>query len=67
MTGVAVVGYVVIIGALIVVTVLGLRWTRLRPGERRKTQFDYPDVGGLRRAWKRTDNPGGGGPGDPDL
>jgi hypothetical protein len=40
----AVVGYVVIIGGLVAVVVLGLRWTRLRPGERRKTQYDYsPD------------------------
>jgi hypothetical protein len=60
----AVVGYVVIIGGLVAVSVLGLRWTRLRPGERRKTQFDNRGVDGLREAWKRIDIPPGG-PGDP--
>jgi hypothetical protein len=39
---VAVVGYVVIFGILAVVTVLGLRWTRLRPGERRSTVYENP-------------------------
>lgn len=60
----AVVGYVVIIGGLVAVSVLGLRWTRLRPGEHRKTQFENPGVTSLREAWKRIDIPPGG-PGDP--
>jgi hypothetical protein len=38
-------------------TMLGLRWTRLRPGERRKTVFDNPGVSSMREVWKRIDLP----------
>jgi hypothetical protein len=44
---VAIVGYVVIFGALIALAVLGLRWTRLRPGERRETVDDNPGAPSL--------------------
>ena len=62
----AVVGYIVIIGGIAAIGVLGFRWTRLRPGERRKNVFDNPGVPGLGDAWKRIDLPGAV-PGDPII
>ena len=62
----AVVGYLVIIGGIVTMGVLGFRWTRLRPGERRKTVFDNPGVSSLREARKRIDLPGSV-PGDPII
>ena len=59
-------GYAVIIGGIAAMAVLGFRWTRLRPGERRKTAFDNPGVPSLRDAWKRIDLPGAM-PGDPII
>jgi len=62
----AVVGYIAIIGGISLIAVLGIRWTRPRPGERRKTVFDNPGVPSLRDAWKRIDLPGAV-PGDPII
>jgi hypothetical protein len=45
---------------------LGLRWTRLRPGERRKTVFDSPGVSSMREVRKRIDLPPDA-PGDPAV
>ena len=58
----AVVGYIVIFSALVTVTWLGLRWTRLRPGQRRTTRFENPgDLRAPNEQFKRMDLPSYGG------